>query len=263
MDAKDYLQAFYESYDEHARLTTRHGQIEFITTMTYMERYLRPGMRIMEIGAGTGRYSHTLAQRGYSVDAVELLEHNIEQFRSHTQPGEPVTITQGSAVDLSAFADDAYDMTLLLGPMYHLFTEEDKRAALREAVRVTKSGGVILTAYCMSDPSVISYGFLKGNIKMLMEKSMVNPDTFAAYSDPCDLFELHRVEDIEALRSPLPVEPLHLIATDGFANHIREAIAAMDEETYELYIRYHMATCERRDMLGYSHHTLDICRKRG
>ena len=35
----------------------------------------------------------------------------------------------------------------------------------------------------------------------------------------------------------------------------------MDEETYNLYLKYHLATCERPDMTGYSHHTLDIFRK--
>jgi len=57
------------------------------------------------------------------------------------------------------------------------------------------------------------------------------------------------------------VEPLHLIATDGCANHMRPALEAMDEETYQLYLKYHFATCERMDLLGYSNHTLDIFRK--
>ena len=87
-------------------------------------------MRILEIGAATGRYSHALAQKGYCVDAVELIEHNIEIFKQNTTPGETVTITQGNATDLSMFEDDIYDITLLLGPMYHLFTTEDKRKAL-------------------------------------------------------------------------------------------------------------------------------------
>lgn len=71
--------------------------------MKYIETYLRPNVRILEIGAATGRYSHALVQRGYRVDAVELLEHNIELFQKNTVAGEPVTITQGNALDLSAF----------------------------------------------------------------------------------------------------------------------------------------------------------------
>lgn len=59
-----YLKAYYETHDEDGRLLSRTGQIEFLTTMRYIEKYLRPGMRILEIGAATGRYSHTLARMG-------------------------------------------------------------------------------------------------------------------------------------------------------------------------------------------------------
>ena len=86
-------------------------------------------------------------------DAVELLEHNIEIFRRNTLPGETVTVTQGNAVDLSAFAGETYDITLLLGPMYHLFTREEQLAALREVVRVTKKGGIVVAAYWAMRPS--------------------------------------------------------------------------------------------------------------
>ena len=110
METKKYLEKFYEECDEDGRLTSKHGWVEYATTMTFLQKYLRPGMRVLEIGAGTGRYSHALAQQGYMVDAVELLEHNIELFRQHTQPGERVTIAQGNAVDLSGFASGTYDV---------------------------------------------------------------------------------------------------------------------------------------------------------
>lgn len=261
METKDYLAEYYEGYDENGRLMTRHGMVEYFTTMKYVEKYLKPGMRIMEIGAATGRYSHTLAQRGYQVDAVELVEHNIDIFKQNTVAGEPVTITQGNAMDLSSFENDTYDIALLLGPMYHLFTEEDKLRALSEAIRVTKKGGVIFVAYCMGDASVLSYGFIRGEIYNIIEKCMLNTETFDTFSNPWDIFELYRKENIDELRSKFNVTQLHFVASDGYANHMRDTLAAMDEETYQLYIKYHLATCERPEMTGYSHHTLDIFRK--
>ena len=262
MNANDCLNAYYSAYDEEGRLLTRYGRVEFETTMRYIRRYLTEGARIIEIGAGTGRYSHTLARMGYPVDAVELVQHNIDQFIAGTAEGERVTIRQGSACDLSGFASDTYDVTLLLGPMYHLFTEADKLAALSEAIRVTKPGGTIFAAYCMADPSILQFGFMKGNAPQLIEKGLLDPVTFKAASTPAELFELHRTEDIAALRRYFDVVPLHLVATDGYANHMRETLAAMDNEVFDLYLRYHFATCERTDMLGLSHHTLDIFRKR-
>ncbi len=261
MDTKKYLADYYGQYDEEGRLLTRHGMVEYLTTMKYIEKYLKPGMCIAEIGAATGRYSHTLAQKGYPVDAVELIEHNIELFKQRTVPGEPVTITQGNATDLSFFPEGTYDITLLLGPMYHLFTKEEQRQALSEAIRITKDGGIIFSAYCMGDASILSYGFTGGHIHEIIEKCMLNPETFETFSNPWDLFELYRKEDIDTLRSQFPVTQLHFVASDGYANHMREVVDAMDDATYEIFLKYHFSTCERTDMVGYSHHTLDIFRK--
>jgi ubiquinone/menaquinone biosynthesis C-methylase UbiE len=261
MNTFDYLKSFYESYDEDGRLTSKHGRVEFITTIKYVEKYLTKGAKILEIGAATGRYSHALARNGYEVDAIELLDHNIEIFKANTTADERVTIRQGNAVDLSFIEDNTYDITLLLGPMYHLFNIEDKLAALSEAYRVTKRDGVIFVAYCMGDASILSYGFLRGEIHNIIEKCMLDTKNFHTFSNPWDIFELYRVEDIEELRNKFDVEHLHLIATDGYTNHIREVVDNMDDRTYEVFIKYHLATCERRDMLGYSNHTLDVFRK--
>lgn len=261
MNTFDALKSFYENYDEDNRLASRYGSVEYLTTMRYIEKYLRPGMRILEIGAATGRYSHALARQGYRVDAVELLEHNIEGFKANTQEGENVTITQGNAVDLSTFGDDTYDLTLLLGPMYHLFTEEEKLAALGEAVRVTKKGGIVFAAYCGNDATILQFCFLRGMLKDAHYKALVDPVTFKAASDPIDLFALHRPEEIAALRSNFAVTPLHFVAADGYANYMRDVLSQMDEELFETYLQYHFATCERQDMLGYSNHYLDIFAK--
>lgn len=105
MDTKQYLENYYQNYNEDTRFSSKHGNVEYFTTMHYIQQYLKPGMRILEIGAATGRYSHALAQQGYPVDAVELIEHNIEIFRRNTAENEPITIQQGNATNLSAFAD--------------------------------------------------------------------------------------------------------------------------------------------------------------
>ena len=261
MEVLQALTQFYENGNEDERLQSRHGKVEYLTTMHYIEKYLRPGMRILEIGAATGRYSHALARQGYPVDAVELLEHNIAIFKANTQPGEKITVTQGNAKDLSAFSDDTYDLTLLLGPMYHLFTQEEKLQALSEAIRVTQKGGIVFVAYCGNDATILQFCFLKGMFKDPRYKALIDPKTFKAGSDPAELFELHRTEEVDALRDHFPVTQLHYVASDGFAHYIREPLAEMEEELYTQYLAYHLATCERRDMVGYSNHTLDIFRK--
>ena len=192
MDVLHLLSDYYGGYDEENRLRSQHGLVEFLTTMRYIEKYLVPGCRILEIGAATGRYSHDLARRGYTVDAVELVQHNIDIFMNNTLPGEKVSIRQGNAMDLSFCEDETYDVTLLLGPMYHLFTEAEQKQALAEAIRVTKKGGVIFAAYCGNDATMVQYCFGRGMLREERYKKLVDPVTFKASSDPAELFQLYQ-----------------------------------------------------------------------
>ena len=263
MEQNQYLIDFYNNYDEDSRFASRHGMVEFLTTMRYIEKYIKPGDRILEIGAGTGRYSHALARRGYRVDAVELVEHNIEAFRENTIADEKITIVRGNAMDLADFPDDRYDITLLLGPLYHLYSQEDKRQAVSEAIRVTKEDGVIFAAHVISDGCLLDEGFNRGNISVsgYIRDGLLDAQTFAAVSEPKDLFELVRKEDIDELMDDFPVARLHYVASDGCALLIRDAVDAMDNETFQLFLKYHFATCERADMVGITSHALDIFRK--
>lgn len=263
MEAIQYLADFYNHYEEDQRLTTKHGAVEFFTTMHYIEKYIKLGDCVLEIGAGTGRYSHALALKGYKVDAVELVEHNIKIFQSHTTSEERITITQGNALDLCMFPDNQYDITLLLGPLYHLYKKEDKQQAIREAIRVTKPGGVIFAAYVISDGCLLDEGFKRNNINVAeyIENGLLDPETFAATSEPKDIFELVRKEDIDDLMDEFPVARLHYVAADGCALFMREVIDTMDEAMFQLFLKYHFATCERMDLSGITSHAIDIFQK--
>ena len=260
----DYLNEYYSRYDEEGRLLSRHGQVEYRTTMKYIRESLAgiDDPAILEVGAGTGRYSVTLAKEGLRVTAVELVGHNLQQLRAKLDGSEPIVTLQGNALDLSALPDESFDLTMLLGPMYHLYTREDKLQALREAVRVTKPKGKILVAYCMNEPTVVMYVFGLNHLREVMELNMLTPD-WHCISEPKDLFELVRTEDIASLDAEIPVKRLKLVATDGATNYNRELIDAMDDETFEKWMDFHFATCERQDLIGASHHTLDILEKSG
>ena len=261
MEVLNVLTEFYSNYDEDNRLRSKHGMVEFLTTMRYIEKYLQPGMRILEVGAATGRYSHALAQAGYQVDAVELVEHNIEIFRQKAVLGENVTIRQGDARNLSFYEDNTFDITLVLGPMYHLFTQVDQKQALCEAIRVTKPGGIIFAAYCGNEATMVQYCFGRGMIRQQHYRDLIDPVTFKASSDPMELFVLYRREDIDSLMQGFSVKRLHYIGTDMATNYMRGVIDEMEDDLFDLYLQYHFAICERSDCVGTSHHMLDVFRK--
>lgn len=261
MNTVEAMNHHYTSYNEDGRLRSRSGMVEFLTTMHYIEKYLKPGMRILEIGAGTGRYAHALAQKGFQVDAVELVEHNIDVFRANTLPGETITITQGNALDLSAFPGETYDLTLLLGPMYHLFTVEEQIQALSEAIRVTKTGGVIFAAYCNNDATVLQACFRRGFIRDPRFQALLDPVTFQCSSTPAEIFQLYRKEDVDALMQTFAVERLHYVGADIAVHFMHDTLETMDDELFDTFMRYHLYICERPDMVGLTNHMLDIFRK--
>jgi ubiquinone/menaquinone biosynthesis C-methylase UbiE len=262
MDELKYLTEYYNNYNEEGRLISKHGQVEFITTMRYINKFLKKGMHVLEVGAGTGRYSLAISEKGFEVDAIELVQHNIDIFKSKITEKSNINIRQGNAMDLSCYNDEAFDITLVLGPLYHLFNDNDKKQAINEAIRVTKKDGIIFIAYCMNDATIINWGFKKGNIYDAVESGIVDKDTFKCLSNPSLLFEMHRKEEIDRLMAGYDVERLHFVATDLLTNHMGNTIDEMDEKMFETYLSYHFSICERSDLIGITHHSLDIFRKR-
>ncbi len=84
LSRKEIVSSFYNQYDENSRLDrTRHGQLEYYTTMHYIHRFAPKGAKVLELGAGTGRYSIALAKEGMDVTAVELVERNLAILRQN------------------------------------------------------------------------------------------------------------------------------------------------------------------------------------
>ena len=259
-----FLEDYYNKFNEEKRLGSRHGQIEYRTSMRYIHQCIDSlkevgvqDIRIMDIGAGTGRYSVALAEEGYDVTAVELVKHNLGLLKAKNSS---VKAYQGNALKLRRFSDETFDVTLLFGPMYHLFGHEDKLKALREACRITKKGGYILVAYVMNEYGVITYAFKERHIRECVEQGRLTDD-FHTKSSPQDLYDYVRLEDIDKLNRDAGLERVKIVTPDGPANYIRQYLNQLDEEEFEMFYKYHLATCERSDLLGAAAHTLDILKK--
>lgn len=99
------LEAYYNKFNEEKRLDSRHGRVEFVTSMHYIHQCLeevaagreKEEISILDIGAGTGRYSVPLALEGYDVSAVELVKHNLGRLKQKT---DRVKAYQGNAMKL-------------------------------------------------------------------------------------------------------------------------------------------------------------------
>lgn len=256
----DELIAHYNKFNEDKRLTRRHGQVEYTVTMHYIHECLdalkKQGInpRIMDIGAGTGRYCIALSEEGYECSAVEYVPYNLSRLKAKS---DKVEAYRGDARNLKRFPDASFDLTLLFGPMYHLYTEEDKLKALSEAKRITKPGGYLLVAYLMNEYAVLTFGFREGHVKECLADGRLTPD-YHCVSTPKDLYEYVRLEDINALNDALSLKRHKIVSVDGAADYMRREINAMDDEMFARFIEYQLTICERPELLGAGSHIVDI-----
>lgn len=258
--ATEHIIRYYNRFNEDHRLTTRHGIVEFTTTMHYIKRFMADyaaPLCIADIGAGTGRYSIALSHEGHTVTAVELVPRNLAVLESKH---EKINCWPGDARNLHFLADESFDVTLLLGPLYHLHTEEDRLQALSEAKRITKPGGLIFAAYVMNEYSVLTYCFREQHISEVMQKGLLTAD-YHTKTDKDQLYSYLRLEDINALAQKAGLERKLIFAADGAADYMRRELNALSESDFQHFINYHLATCERPELLGASSHTVDVLQK--
>ena len=255
------VNSFYDSIDEDARLNrSRHGQMEYFTTMEYIHRHVTDGAKILEIGAGTGRYSIALAQEGYDVTAIELVEHNLDILKENGSDLDNLQSYQGDALDLSRFSDGEFDLTLVFGPMYHLYDKDDICKAINEAIRVTKENGIILVAF-LSVYAIFFDNYINGGLIEGIEENFTDEYTVKHFEE--QLFTGYDIAEFEQLFADKEVEYLSTVAVDSILELAegRKDFAMSDDE-FKAFAKYHLATCEKRELLGCSSHLLYICRRR-
>jgi len=134
----------YEAGIEAPRLLNHAGVLERARSMDVLSRHLPPPpARVLDVGGGPGVYSVWLASRGYDMGLVEPVPLHIEQARiAAATAGVAIDAGIGDARRLEE-ADASVDAVLLMGPLYHLTERADRIAALMEARRVLRPGGVL------------------------------------------------------------------------------------------------------------------------
>lgn len=255
-DELEQIQKTYEIFNEDIRLNrSKAARVEFLTTTRYIEQYLQPGARILDVGAGAGEYSLYFARKGCEVCALELAENNLRAFRRKLRPEDRVELVQGNAVDLSRYADAAFDAVLLFGPLYHLHQEADRQRCIAEAKRVCKPGGKLFFAFISND-----FVFLTelANDSDYFNSGDYDKESFRLHDFP---FVFHTVDACRAMLRRGGVRILREVAADGASELLEDRINAMDEAGYAQYLRYHFYICEKPELLGMSNHLLFIGEK--
>jgi ubiquinone/menaquinone biosynthesis C-methylase UbiE len=251
------VSAIYDIFNESMRLESKAAQIEFITSMKYIEQHLKPGMRILDLGAGTGRYSLYLAQKGYEVVAVELVKKHADSIEKARTESMDLTVIQGDAVSkLKLMKEDSFDCILCFGPLYHLENVEERVECIKEINRVCNNNGRMYFAFINND-MVITTETICYDENFIVSGGY-NKDTFKVDDFP---FVFYTVDGARTLlkNSGLIIEKE--IASGGMNELLRDKINKFDDEAYKHWLKYHLYICEKPEFLGSSNHLLFVCKK--
>ncbi len=254
----DLLEKYYNKFNEDKRLLSRHGQVEFFVAMEYIKNFIgdRQGLDIIDIGAGTGRYSVALEELGHKLTAVEYVQKNVSQIKLKSKT---IVAKKGTALNLK-LKNESFDIALLFGPTYHLFTHEDKLKAILEAKRVLKKGGLLFIMYLTNEYAVITYAIKEGNLQKVLKEGKLDKN-FNCVTSPDDLYSYVRIEDINKLQEEAEMKRLQVIGVDGATDYIRPYINKLSEEDFEIYKNYQLSISSRSELLGASSHIMDILKK--
>ena len=257
-ERKEILNDYYKEYDEENRLIKDHTHnIEFLVSKEYIDKYLKKGDKILEVGAGTGRYSLYYANQGYDVTSIEYVQHNLDILKSKIKDNMVIRAEQGDAIDLSRFEDNTFDVTLVLGPLYHLFDDKDINKAISEAIRVTKKDGIIMISYITSDAVFAYWGIdhlIDGFKKDFDEK-------YKMKRYPEGIFAPFYISEFKEIMNKYNVTFLNNVSTDGIAKLISHKINNLNEEEFNIWVKYQLSICEKEELQGFSNHMLYICSK--
>ena len=153
-------QWYDKEYDEWERLK-RH-KIEFDITKRYFDEYITgENLEIFDIGGGPGRYSIYLAEKGHKVSLLDLSKRNIEvaKKKSAEKNIKLEAYIHGNALELGEY-EQKYDVILLMGPLYHLIKESDRKKAIEGAMGLLKPNGIMVASFISNYAPIQDY--LKG-----------------------------------------------------------------------------------------------------
>lgn len=257
----DIVSTYYDQYDEESRLIKdKTHNIEFLTTIRTIEKYIKSGDKILEIGAATGRYSIYYAESGYDVTAVDIVDKHISILNSKVeQKGlqNKIKVFKGDARDLSFIKDESFDIVLCLGPLYHLDKKEDKLLCISEALRCLKKDGIFFGAYINKCAAFLNR--VMGNVENVDKESV--EEVFKIGHTEDKTFCFMEPSEFRNMMKEFNVEELTMVGTDGISGLIGKTINNFDDGKFNIWLQYHFDHCDDYSILGYSLHGLYVCRK--
>jgi len=263
-------EAFYDQSAQYEWDRLQRHRTEFAVTLRTFEDYLPPApARIADIGGGPGRYSIALAQRGYHVTLFDLSKGCLEfAKRKALEAGVELTgYVHGSATTLKSLGDESFEAVLLMGPLYHLPTEKERRQALQEARRVLRRGGTVFATFIVryapvrwiakNEPASHDYmeltrQILCTGVQRPSREAQHFGRTSAYFAEPAEIRPLMESEGFDTL---------DVIACEGIISMIDEKINELADEAFGIWVELNYRLGRDSSVHGGAEHLLYVGRK--
>ncbi|MBR6382149.1 MAG: class I SAM-dependent methyltransferase [Lachnospiraceae bacterium] len=267
---REETEAIREHYNadpqkEWNRLKIFHPYEKYITTHM-MDRYIRPGSTILDIGGGPGHYSVHYARQGHAVTLFDLSDENVRFAKKKArQYGVKITAMQGNALDLSAFPEDSFDIVFLMGPLYHLMEEENRKKAIREATRVLRPGGYLFCSFILLYGGVI-FGARELQNTILMPKEQPFYEAAArGESLALEAFTyayMTTVPDAKALLASIDgLRTETVFGQESILSPYRKELKESPKKVRDAWYEYALRYCEKEEYLTHTEHLMIVSRK--
>jgi SAM-dependent methyltransferase len=262
------IAAYYNSDPEREHARLEQHQLEYDLTWRYLDRYLPSQGSILEVGAASGRYTLELAKRGYAVTAVDLSAALIEKCRQNLVDAgleRQVRLVVADARNLNEVTQKSFDAVLLMGPLYHLVLEDDRKTALKEATERLRTEGVIFSAFNSR------FGILGGLLKMApawIEDAAEVRSVFEKGRRPDDMPRggfrgyFARAAELASLHEGFGFETLVVAGVEPAISVDDESYNKLQGKQRSLWLDLLFEVSEEKSIIGASRHLLYIGRKK-
>lgn len=245
-------------------------ELEFDTTIRYLEKYLPKKGLILDAGGGPGRYTIELLKRGYQVVLLDIVKENLdfakEKIEESNLQNNLKNFTCGSITDLSCFEDSSFDAVLCLGgPLSHVETTKLRVKATSELVRVAKANSSIFISV-MAKYGVIPLALHDFAEEVGMTKHFRNfwkngeDDRWNGGKGYSHYFTS---EELDKILESKGTKIITNVGLESFATPVRKDfnMITKDKKIYKNWIEMHYALCEEQAAVNASVHFLTIAKK--
>jgi S-adenosylmethionine-dependent methyltransferase len=265
LDSLEVVRNFYDETVSYEWERLERHKVEFELTKRYINRYIKPKDKVLDLGGGPGKYSLYLAERGCDVTLADLSQKNVDFALSKAKElGLPLKGLQADGRDLAQIEDGQYNHVLCMGPMYHIKSENDRAKTIRECLKKLKSNGNLFVAFISSYSFVWDYllrnpeFILENERKEQLSKIVTDEDfTGQGFSDNFYISPKNALPFFDQFN----LEKLHLLNCESFLYQREPELLKQPPEVVNAWLDLAEQVCEREDLLSLAEHLMYIGKK--